>query len=174
MKKYLIIISLIFCVFQINAQNIDRAAISAGGLNDNMINATIGQIFDVSMTSDEISIDFGTFSDTTFVGGKILNPDTAIIVASVKQISSFDTESISCFPNPVKDVLNIDFPNNKENFTIFVSDIFGKQILSFSNVNSDNKVGLNVQNLPSGTYILNFKTKTNTNYSPVKFVKLNN
>jgi len=173
MRKIIIIISLIFCVFQMNAQNIDRAGISAGGLNDNMINATIGQVFDVSMNSDQISIDFGTFSDTTFVGGKILNPDTMKVELSVKDISAFENKNISCYPNPVSDILNVDLNGTEKITKITVSDIYGKQILNFTPEKNE-KVGLNVQKLPVGTYILNFSSQTNLVLTPIKFIKTNN
>lgn len=173
MKKIILFLMVTFCVFLVNAQNIDRAGISAGGLNDNMLNATIGQIFDVSMNSDEISIDFGTFSDTTFIGGKILNPDTIKVEVSVKEIFDFETKNVTCYPNPVKDVLNVDLTGTEKISKITVSDIYGKQILNFSPEQNE-KIGLNVQTLPPGTYILYFGSTIDKGLTPIKFIKINN
>lgn len=60
------------------------------------------------------------------------------------------------YPNPVKDVLNIDFNNNDISGAIF--DMQGKRVLKLDARNTQ----FNVSNLPKGIYILKITDSAQT------------
>lgn len=79
--------------------------------------------------------------------------------------SDFESNSFSFYPNPAKDIVNFSSKNNIENITLY--NVLSQEVLS-EQVNS-NEFTLNLNNLPSGTYI----AKLNNNISQtVKLVKL--
>ena len=63
--------------------------------------------------------------------------------------------TVSIFPNPVRDILNI--KSDKEIESVSVFDISGQKIISDAKAN---KQQLNVSRLTSGTYLLNIKYQT--------------
>ena len=71
------------------------------------------------------------------------------------QEASF-VESLSVYPNPVGDILNVDIKiKDAMEYTLFVSDILGKHMTSMVT----NAQYLDVNHLPSGIYFLNVKTE---------------
>lgn len=91
------------------------------------------------------------------------NYNSAIVLANEK----FDTENatISVYPNPTKNQINFQFPNNQMAESIIILDITGKIMLTQSN--SSNQV--DVSQLSNGMYIIkaNSEGKIFTN----KFIK---
>jgi serine protease AprX len=71
------------------------------------------------------------------------------------------------YPNPANDVLNYSNPNNIEISTISISDITGKQVMNFDSISNSNAI--NVSNLQSGVYFVNFVTDKNSVVK--KFIK---
>lgn len=81
--------------------------------------------------------------------------------------------SLSLYPNPVKDILNISFGvNEKLNVKIYIADINGKTVKILSEISLKNslKLSYDISELKSGTYFLNIADQTRINSS--KFIKL--
>ncbi|GAA6767191.1 T9SS type A sorting domain-containing protein [Flavobacterium sp. CGRL1] len=94
-----------------------------------------------------------------------------------KAVSTFKTLGIQDFefssyfniyPNPVKDILNIESKNTIEKVSIEIFDVLGQLIIAVPN--ADTTIKIDVSRLNSGSYIL--KTKTNKGSSGVKFIKI--
>ena len=79
-------------------------------------------------------------------------------VLSVKQISSEDVPEIFVYPNPATSVLFVEGKNLKK---ITVQDINGRELLSQPNV-IKNKIQVNLENYPSGTYSIYIETTKGT------------
>ena len=87
-------------------------------------------------------------------------------------INYMDVENIvsklKIFPNPAKDYINIDFPeNNSQELIIEINDLSGKQILYIQSQYKDQQI--NVSGLSSGLYFLTIKS--NNSIHKIKFVK---
>ena len=67
-------------------------------------------------------------------------------------INDVNKSSISIFPNPANDFININIPDNIKNPEILISNIIGKTI--FKNVSDSSKNNINIKNLPSGIYFV--------------------
>lgn len=84
-----------------------------------------------------------------------LNPDLTAVAINPQKI-----QSISVFPNPVKDVLNIQMSTSTkiENAEIQILDLNGKNIFSnqFSLSSGNNQLSFNLpENISNGLYIIN-------------------
>ena len=89
-------------------------------------------------------------------------PVEAIIVLGV---NDFDLSNLKYYPNPVNDLLTITYTDVITNVEVF--DLNGRMVIKR---NFDNQtVQLDFSNLSSGTYMLNIKTKENSQF--VKIVK---
>lgn len=87
----------------------------------------------------------------------------AVICGGIKSTSSIS--SISIFPNPVKDVLNINI-EEQGNYNITIIDAVGKVVY----VNqTDKNLAINTSNLTQGIYIV--KVKSNNTQANYKFIK---
>ena len=89
------------------------------------------------------------------------------ILNSTLTVNKIKTElyKTSIFPNPVKDILNINLSNNLVIQSIIIADINGKEVFKTKEKN----LSLSVNKLQSGIYIANIITKNNR-YS-LKFIK---
>lgn len=70
-------------------------------------------------------------------------------------------EKFNMYPNPATNIVNI---TNRENMLvsqITVYDVTGKQ-MSTQSFNNEAEIQLNVENLPSGTYMLHLQTEVGT------------
>ncbi|MFY1046254.1 M28 family peptidase [Chryseobacterium sp. GP-SGM7] len=66
-------------------------------------------------------------------------------------------ESIKIYPNPAKDILNVELPNNIKKFSLEISDMSGKLISTYVNENK-----INVSKLPTGVYLCTIKSDGET------------
>ena len=81
-------------------------------------------------------------------------------------IPSLDLTKLNVYPNPVKDVLHIDYSDVISKVTIF--DVNGRQIAVYNLNDSSNTIP--VELLSSGSYLLKVETKANE-MSTIKFIK---
>lgn len=81
------------------------------------------------------------------------------------QIPEFLAESVKLYPNPVKDILNFEYPINTEIKNISIYDISGRLLLK----NDTNFKQLNISQLALGTFILVMETSKGRVVS--KFIK---
>ncbi|MRX69883.1 conserved repeat domain-containing protein/Por secretion system C-terminal sorting domain-containing protein [Flavobacterium resistens] len=84
-------------------------------------------------------------------------------------ISDFEfSQYFNVYPNPVKDVLNINSKNEIEKQTMYVYDVLGQLIISVQHAENTSKI--DVSKLQSGNYFL--KIKSDKGISGKKFIKL--
>ena len=129
-----------------NAQNLDRMSLSSGGAAGDNVNYVLGETFNFTMAtdgSDGISLESGSLSSDENTGG-----DIPTILQEVSEMPS----SIECYPNPVTDILTVDF-NGTEGVTgVAVFNALGQMVLQTS-ANGE-KAYLNVKSLPAGSYFV--------------------
>jgi hypothetical protein len=75
-----------------------------------------------------------------------------------------NNKNVSIYPNPVKDILNINFKDFTGDVSVKVIDINGREVFTqkLSNVNNSNAI--NLEKLSTGIYILKLQGE-NLNYS---------
>lgn len=91
-----------------------------------------------------------------------------VVEGATLGVNSFNNTVFSIFPNPAKNVVNIQLKAN-QSVTLksaFVYDLTGKAVLKIDDLNQP----INVENLASGTYILSISDTDNKNYAQ-KFIK---
>jgi hypothetical protein len=79
------------------------------------------------------------------------------IVGNTLSIDEFSLETISLFPNPAQNMLNLKMPASIGDFTTEIYSILGQSIV----VNS-NKAELDISNLNAGIYLLKVSTENGT------------
>jgi len=82
--------------------------------------------------------------------------------SSLVNLKMFDSRSaIKIYPNPTKEIVNIDYFNsNSENTQISIIDINGKTVYENSYSNTNITINLNVSQFLKGIYIINIKNNT--------------
>jgi hypothetical protein len=79
-----------------------------------------------------------------------------IHVREIGILSEYADEGISLYPNPAKDVLNINFTHQHEYKTAVICDISGRELQSIP-LHKDKNI-INISSLPKGSYIVTIKT----------------
>ncbi|MCX6351610.1 MAG: T9SS type A sorting domain-containing protein [Bacteroidetes bacterium] len=72
------------------------------------------------------------------------------------------TNGMATYPNPVSNLLNIQFNNPTKSGVIRVQDITGKVVLSYNIIGGENFFSVDVSSLPKGMYLLNYSTAETT------------
>jgi hypothetical protein len=124
--------------------------------------------------------DEGTFSTVYLEGldeGEILyigvwrwngSDDGTFLVSAYDEslsTSDFNLESMSVYPNPVKDVLNISYSNTISNVELF--NLLGQQVIE--NKLNTNEAAIDMSHLPAGTYLA--KVTSNDKVQTIKVIK---
>ena len=91
--------------------------------------------------------------------------DNIKINDEVMSVNDVKKDNIKLYPNPVKDVLKIDIPNNETITNIGIYNIAGQKVKTFSLPKE-----INVENLPKGNYIIEITTDKDKKYTS-KFIK---
>ena len=87
----------------------------------------------------------------------------SLVVTDFDQVNlsnrTFDSQSVSLWPNPVKNNLNISSSeiNFSKNLQASIYDMTGKKVIESSDFNSTSNFSINVSSLSEGVYILNLK-----------------
>ena len=76
----------------------------------------------------------------------------ATSVLSTNETDINKLESIKIYPNPAKNILNIELPNEIKKFNIEITDMSGKLVLK-----SENQKEINVSDLQNGIYLCSIK-----------------
>ncbi len=116
------------------------------------------------------SMDIWLYEQTaksTVYGGKIMKAH-ALQVENATKISKISNNNLMIYPNPVNDILNVNFGQTTENATIMIYNVNGQMIFS-QNVNNATKTQVNTSDLQSGMYIL--QATENGKVSTTKFIK---
>lgn len=134
------------------------------GVTRNGGNNGCGTIYRFNLPSDSFTSIFSF--DTSTTGGY---PHSELLVYSNSFSSIYPVEqSFSIYPNPVKDVLQIQLGSEAVGESFVIYDALGKPVIS-STV-PGNLATVNTQSLPVGQYILKLKV-ANNNYVFKSFVK---
>jgi aminopeptidase YwaD len=80
---------------------------------------------------------------------------TNVLATSEAKINTL--ESLKVYPNPAKDILNIELPEPVKHFKIDISDLNGRLL-----IRKENETKINVQGLTSGAYLCTVKTNEAT------------
>lgn len=147
----------------LKAQNLDRVALSSGGISSDTLNATIGEVFVFTLNGSGISLSAGSQSDQSNTGG---------LVSIKPQIEIAGTE-ILVYPNPVNDYLNLQINRlNNEPVSFQVYDASDKLLLQHTIVGADNLFHIQVTHLPQGNYFIRGITAGGETFGKITFIKL--
>lgn len=86
---------------------------------------------------------------------------SAIVKVEIKSSGSFVV-----YPNPVKDQLNVEFPESYRKGIVRLINSLG-EIVYTARINSDNKHTIDVSNLSSGNYVVEIETETGSKNTPL-------
>ncbi|MBI3234706.1 MAG: T9SS type A sorting domain-containing protein [Bacteroidetes bacterium] len=78
-----------------------------------------------------------------------------------------ESTNINVYPNPANDLLNIIYTGYQSIQSYSIFNLIGQEVMS--GVINQNKTALNIENLPTGMYILKLMNKAEE--STIKFVK---
>lgn len=92
--------------------------------------------------------------------------DNINISEETMSVEETTLEGFSFYPNPAKDIINLNINNNQEIQQIDIFDITGKKVSTFINPNSQ----LNVSQLKAGNYFL--KVQLEDSQQTFKFIKV--
>jgi len=76
----------------------------------------------------------------------------ATTTLAVNETQANQLESVKIYPNPAKNFVKLDLPNNIRNFKVEISDMSGKLVLK-----TENKTEINVSDLQNGVYVCSIK-----------------
>lgn len=107
-------------------------------VNDTFANVDPTYVFKVGKAAVGALQHFAVAS-TTFLG--------------VNEAVSQGLESVKVYPNPAKDVLNVELPKKVKNFSLEITDVSGRTLFSVQN-----QTKVNVSSLVNGTYLCTVKT----------------
>ena len=117
---------------------------------------TIGKVIAKGNSSEMISYHFKDIDPTIGINYyrlKIMDFDNEYEYSDIKSVKWIDrnNHSIRIYPNPFKNDLQLEW-ENKEQGNIWIKDVFGNVLKQQKQMDSGEH--LNLQNLPSGIYIL--------------------
>ncbi|NCC87812.1 MAG: T9SS type A sorting domain-containing protein [Clostridia bacterium] len=165
-KTFLTFITLLAALTFLQAQNLDRVTLSSGGISNEGISATIGELFVFSINADGISLDAGGQSDNEDTGG-IPEIPTANPMQIELQMQTL------VYPNPVEDLLNLQINGLKSETVAFqVFDAVGKLVLQETKSSSERIFQLKVSQLTAGNYFIKGYSVAGENIGEIKFIKL--
>lgn len=78
----------------------------------------------------------------------------ATSVLGTKESDANTLESVKIYPNPAKDVLNVELPSHIKNFSFEINDMSGKLVSAH-----ENETKINVSKLSNGVYMCTVKSK---------------
>lgn len=79
------------------------------------------------------------------------------IVLKTNETAINTLESMKIYPNPAKDILNLEVPSSVKNFSFEITDLLGRSLLK-----QENQTRINVSELKKGVYLGNFKAGEHT------------
>jgi hypothetical protein len=137
------------------------SSLSSGGLNnsvaaDDLGNAYVGGGFKVNP--------FIVGGDTLILGGSVNNTEDIFIskftcdgINNVRENST--NQQINIYPNPTSEILNINFlQTQRRNTEVVITNLLGEQVKEARNKSQEERVEMDVSNLPNGIYFVSVKT----------------
>ena len=167
MKKTITLLFLLcfLGIANVNSQNLDRIALSSGGISSDTLNATIGEIFVFSINANGVSLDAGMQSD---------NGNTGCITTSANQTQmTTEKPEVLVYPNPVEDFLNLRINGiGSETISFQIYDADGKLVVQQNTAGTSNLYQLQVSQLSQGNYFIQGYSAKGETIGKIKFIKL--
>lgn len=162
-------------------QTLDRIDISSGGLADDQLNASIGQLFAFTLdgASGGISLSSGALTDTSFLGGlDIAVADTIQDTTTVPDTTTSVQEiiypkgKVVFYPNPVQSYLNLNLKNFADGkYTFKILTVDGETIHEGNFTQKDNQLALWVGDFEAATYVVFVANENQKLLHSFKFIK---
>ena len=163
-KFYFVLFAIVAGISAYAQQNLSPSVMAAGGgvskFNDIELQWTLGEFF--TGTSD-------SYTNMYTVGFQqpLLNKQPLTQ-------GKLNLGTVSIFPNPVHDVININFPLIKsETIKLILSDVYGKALLQKNIPIKTNTVKIPVQQFASGNYFMTLYNTEGNVINVFKIIKLN-
>lgn len=127
-----------------------------------LMSPTVLTLTSASVTSTIVSaVDTGGFF--AYVNVPLTNVSTLCITEKISKISD-NSENINIYPNPVEDILNLEFQSDEiSSSKVELYNLLGQVVLEkdFQAKNDKNTYTLEVRKIPKGIYILKFNIDNN-------------
>lgn len=150
-------------MISLQAQELDRITISAGGSSTNEVSYSIGETFNLALADGDFVLETGSQGSTGNTGGD--NNYT-----SVETVIS-NNNKVACYPNPTNGMIYFNAGKaTNEMLTIQIVDISGKIVISKS-VAKSTIMDCDLTNLNAGNYILSVNGENGQIIGSAKFVK---
>ncbi len=119
-----------------------------------------------SHTSNYFNVN-GVWNQSTLPGSLMIRPvvGAKLPFTAIRELKS-ENFSVTCYPNPVSDLLNIRI-QNITNYQVQVSDLMGRQLIRFENQQS-----VNVSSLTQGIYFLTVTDPKTEKRFTTRFIKM--
>lgn len=163
MKQIILCVAFFLLAFTTKAQTISKEVVGSSGKSITngtyTLNFTVGEVI-VGKIESGSTIYQGFWAD--------LNSDETLSVQTLVE----PAESISIFPNPVVNVLQVKFKNQSaEDYLVHLYDVNGKQIFNLRPVIQGQITQVNISHLSHGMYMLVVKGKTSNYNKSFKILK---
>lgn len=164
MKLYVFLLAAVVCTSAHAQQNLSPTVMAAGGgvskYNDIELEWTLGEFF--------------TGTSSAYKNMYTAGFQQPLLNKQPLQISDVKLGTVSIFPNPVKDFINIHFKlTNEEPINMVLTDVYGKTLLQKSIVTKSNTSKLPVQQLIAGNYYLSLYDAKGNITNMFKIIKIN-
>ncbi len=161
-KKLFLAVVILFGISELKAQTLDRISLSSGGASTNEVNYVLGETFNFAIAGGDIIIETGTQGSTGNTGGD----NNYTLIEKIYEI-----KPINCYPNPVSDILHLEFVPEKqtEKYFLTIYNTEGKYIAS--QLITTDIFTYNVNNLSIGSYFISIKNAKGQVFGVSKFVK---
>ncbi len=163
MQKIIISSVFLLIITSLQAQNLDRITISAGGNVTDKVSFSIGETFNLILAGGDFILETGSQGSKGNTGGNnnFVSEDNVIS----------EKNHIYCYPNPTKNVIYFNAGNvTNETLTVQIIDISGKIVVS-KKVSKSTIMDCKLTDLVAGYYILSVSGENGQVIGSAKFIK---
>ena len=146
--------------------DVDNSFVYSDATNGDYYRPIAAGIYDLEFSAD--GYESKIIHSVEAIDGEATKLDV-ILQKTPANIEANTTKLANIYPNPVKEILKIDFPQNSENIEVSILDISGS-VITKVNLNNRNTFQINVSHLAKGSYIC--KVISSEKVELIKFVKL--
>jgi hypothetical protein len=129
---------------------------------------SLNNIRSLTFSSGNLIIKKTDNNSTSFALNLINNVNFDFIISNESEIRYAKNTIPFVYPNPVKDILNINIGNLNESVMIRILSLEGK-IIVFKKVNSSENIAIDLSELSSGVYLCQYITDSETR--TIKIIK---
>ena len=134
------------------------------GINSDWNNISAGRFHTLLLNNSNNLYSMGYNGSGALGDGTLINKNTPILFnCSTLSITEFNNDTVSIYPNPCNDFLNIELKNELEINNITISDISGKILFVENNVDSR----IDLTSLKTGVYLLKISSNEKVIYKKI-------